>query len=295
MVALPEVAGADLDRPVRQAERGDQPLGAGEQLVEQLGALLRRGDGEDLDLVELVGPQHAAGVLAGRPGLPPVARRVRHQPHRQLGLVEDLVAVDRRQRHLGGRDRPQLVALDGEGVVGELRRGDPIAVSVAVVTSDGGRISSKASALRSRASWHSARPIVAPRPRVIVNIEPLIFVGPLVVEDAEGGGRLPVRHALVLGELGRAGRTVRGRPGCRPREAPSGASGWGRLGMASRTSRSSAATRVVLVGELPLLLAERPALRRQLVGAGGVAGAAALADLLGQLVDLRRGRRPARR
>ena len=51
----------------------------------------------------------------------------------------------------------------------------PVAVSVAVVTSDGGRISSKASELRSRASWHSPRLIVAPSPRSIVNIEPEIF------------------------------------------------------------------------------------------------------------------------
>jgi hypothetical protein len=32
--------------------------------------------------------------------------------------IEQLVAVDRRQRHLRGRDAPQAVALDGEGVVG---------------------------------------------------------------------------------------------------------------------------------------------------------------------------------
>ena len=52
----------------------------------------------------------------------------------------------------------------------------PLAVSVADVTSDGGRISSKASALRSRASWQSARPSVAPAPRVITNIEPLTLI-----------------------------------------------------------------------------------------------------------------------
>ena len=50
-----------------------------------------------------------------------------------------------------------------------------MAVRVAVVTSDGGRISSKASALRSRASWHKPRLTVAPSPRSIVNIEPEIF------------------------------------------------------------------------------------------------------------------------
>ena len=50
-----------------------------------------------------------------------------------------------------------------------------MAVSVSVSTSVGGRISSNASALRSSASWHSARHRVAPAPRSIVNIEPEIF------------------------------------------------------------------------------------------------------------------------
>ena len=51
-----------------------------------------------------------------------------------------------------------------------------MAVSVALVTSDGGRISSKASALRSSPYWQSARLSVAPAPRCIVNIAPEIFV-----------------------------------------------------------------------------------------------------------------------
>ena len=82
--------------------------------------LLGRGVGEDLDLVELVDAQQAAGVPAGRPGLAPEARGVGHEPHRQLGLVEDLVAGERRERHLGGGDGPQVVALEVVGVVGEL-------------------------------------------------------------------------------------------------------------------------------------------------------------------------------
>ena len=51
----------------------------------------------------------------------------------------------------------------------------PVAVSVAVVTSVGGRISSNASALRSSASWHRARERVAPSPRGMVNMAPLIL------------------------------------------------------------------------------------------------------------------------
>ena len=51
----------------------------------------------------------------------------------------------------------------------------PVAVSVSLVTSEGGRISSKASALRSSASWQRARANVAPWRRNIVNSAPLIF------------------------------------------------------------------------------------------------------------------------
>ena len=121
-MALAEVAGADLDRPPRQPEGVDRRLGAPDHLLEQRRRLLGGGDGEDLDLVELVRAQQSARVATRRAGLSPVARRGRHHPHRQVGFGEDLVAVERRQRHLGGRDAPQVVALDGEGVVGELRQ-----------------------------------------------------------------------------------------------------------------------------------------------------------------------------
>ena len=50
--------------------------------LEQRRALLGRGDGVDLDLVELVRAQQAPRVAARRAGLAPVARRVGHQPHR---------------------------------------------------------------------------------------------------------------------------------------------------------------------------------------------------------------------
>ena len=66
--------------------------------------------------------QQAPGVAPGRARLPPEARRVGHEPHRQVGLVEDLVAGQRRERHLGGGDGPEVVALDVVGVVGELRQ-----------------------------------------------------------------------------------------------------------------------------------------------------------------------------
>ena len=58
-----------------------------------------------------------------RPAAPASRRKHcgdRREAHRQDGLVEDLVAVHRGERHLGRRDGPQVVALDVVGVVGEL-------------------------------------------------------------------------------------------------------------------------------------------------------------------------------
>ena len=60
-----------------------------------------------------------------RPAAPASRRKhggVGHQPHRQVGRVEDLARGQRRERHLGGRDQPQVVALDVVGLVGELRQ-----------------------------------------------------------------------------------------------------------------------------------------------------------------------------
>ncbi len=119
-MGLPEVARGDVEDPVRQPEGGDGPLGAGQQLGVHGRRLGRCRQGEDLDLVELVDPQQAPRVPAGAAGLPAVTRAVGHQPHRQFRLVQDLVAAQRGQRHLGGGDEPQVVALDVVGVVGEL-------------------------------------------------------------------------------------------------------------------------------------------------------------------------------
>ena len=85
--------------------------------------LLGRGVGEDLDLVELVDPQQAAGVAAGRAGLPPEARAC--SAMRRIGSSASSRISSRAQRgerHLGGGDGPQVVALDVVGVVGELRQ-----------------------------------------------------------------------------------------------------------------------------------------------------------------------------
>ena len=205
MVALAHVAGADLDDPVRQAERLDRALGAGHHVVEQRRCLFRCREGEDLDLVELVGPQHPACVAPGAAGLATVRRAVRHEPLRQLGGVEDLAGVDRRQRHLRGRDAPQVVALDRERVVGELRQ------------LAGGR-QGRRRHQRRRADLLVGIGVaieaeLAQRPRqrgtgAALHREHRLsdLGGPLVVEDAELGCRLPMWDSLMIGnESGRNG------------------------------------------------------------------------------------------
>ena len=183
--------------PVAEAERRDETLGTSEDLLEHRRALLGRGVGEQLDLVEVVHPQHAPRVPARRPGLAPVARREGHEPHRQVRLGEHLVAMERRERHLGGRHRPEVVALDRVRVVGELgqlaRGGQRVGeheargtdllerVGVAVQGQLAQRPGERGTALALHRE-HRARDLHRP----------------LVVEDAVAGAELPVRDALVL-------------------------------------------------------------------------------------------------
>ena len=239
-MALAEVAGADLDRPPRQPQRVDRALRPRRPCRRAgPGACSGVGDGQDLDLVELVGAQHAPRVAAGRAGLAPVARRRRHHPHRQVGLVEDLVAVHRRQRDLrrGMHHRSsRSMAKASSANFGSC----PLAVSVAVVTSDGGRISSKASALRSRANWHSARPSVGAGTAGHHEHRAADLDRPLDVEDPER--RRPSPSAGPVG--GR--RTTSGRrcgpltTGLSASDAPSGTSGWMTFGITSSSPRSAA-------------------------------------------------------
>ena len=65
----------------------------------------------------------AAHVRAVRAGLAAEARRVGGVAQRQRAAVEDLVAVQVRERHLGGRDQVEIpVAGDLEQVLLELRQ-----------------------------------------------------------------------------------------------------------------------------------------------------------------------------
>ena len=80
--------------------------------------LLRRAVDEPLDLVELVHPDDAAGVLAVAARLAAEARRPTGVAQRAVGQVEDLVGVVAGQRHLGGADEIEVVGLEPVDLLG---------------------------------------------------------------------------------------------------------------------------------------------------------------------------------
>src|SRR5215217_6272442 len=90
-----------------QVETTQHFLGAGEHALVLVLALLRRGDRDELHLGELMLADHAARVLAGSARLGTKARGAGGEPQRELGLVDDLVAHQIGQRHLGGGDEPK--------------------------------------------------------------------------------------------------------------------------------------------------------------------------------------------
>ena len=77
------VAGAQRHHAVVQVEPAQHFFGAGEHALVLVLALLRRGDGDELDLGELMLADHAAGVFARRPRLGAKARRTGGEPQGQ--------------------------------------------------------------------------------------------------------------------------------------------------------------------------------------------------------------------
>ena len=71
--------------------------------------MLGLDEAEHLDLVELVYAKDAARVLAGRSGLATKAGREAGIAQRQTLGRQDLVVVQRGQRHLGGADQIEVV------------------------------------------------------------------------------------------------------------------------------------------------------------------------------------------
>ena len=94
---------------IMQIEPAQNFLGASQHALVLILRLFRRGDGDKLDLGELVLPDHAASILARRPRLGTEARRAGREPHRQLRFVDDRLADEIGQRHFGGGDQPEIV------------------------------------------------------------------------------------------------------------------------------------------------------------------------------------------
>ena len=195
---LPRSAVHRSTHAVGEAEVPQQGLAAGEHLLLAGDRLLTVGrHRQQLDLVELVDPQQPPRVLAGRPRLPAEARRVRHVAQRQVGAVEDLVAVQRRERHLGRGDGPQVVALDVVGLVGEL--GEVPGRGHRLGAHQRGRadlLVRVGVAVEAELHQRPQQP-GAPAP-VHGEHRARDLGGPLVVEDRELGADLPVRDPLVL-------------------------------------------------------------------------------------------------
>ena len=218
------------------------------------------------------------------PGLAPEAGRVGHVAQREVGLVEHLVAVQRRERHLGGGDGPQVVALDVVAVLVELREvagGDhrlgaherrraDLLVGVAVAVE--------------AQLHHGPQQAGAPAP-VHREHRARDLHRPLGVEDAEVGADVPVGHALVVA-VGSRRRSPRcGGRRCRPRRRRPGRRPTGRWGCAgagrgpARPSASASASSAFSSSPSARL----SAMTR--LGAGVVAVLAEPADVLRQRLD----------
>src|SRR5581483_8770581 len=111
------ISGAQQHAAVRQLEPFEHRFRVRRQRLELVVGALRRRDPDQLHLVELMLPVDAADVLAVRAGFAPEARRVGDVMQRKLPAVEDLVAMQARQRHLSGGDEIEIpLAADLEQV-----------------------------------------------------------------------------------------------------------------------------------------------------------------------------------
>ena len=92
------------------------------QYLELFGRIVGRRIPNKLHLVEFVGSQDAACVLARRPRFASEAGRIGDEAFRQHVGVQDLVPIQIRDGDLGGRNEKELIALHGIGVILELRQ-----------------------------------------------------------------------------------------------------------------------------------------------------------------------------
>ena len=105
-----DVAAAEEHAAVGQLQGLEQRLGVSHHGLVLLARALRGNDLHELDLVELVLPQQTAGVSAVRARLGAEGRRVAHVFDGQLLGVEELVAVQVRDRDLGRGDEEGVLA-----------------------------------------------------------------------------------------------------------------------------------------------------------------------------------------
>ena len=211
----------------------------------------------------------------------------------RLGLVEDLPASQRRERNLGGRDRPESVALDRVHLVADLGRWP---VDIIVVGQGEGRRSDLLVGVRVAVERERARArgsAGTPRPGRAGTSSRRSCAPASRSRMPERRADLPVRHALVLGEVGNGLTLVHARPPAAhlhvvvlvdARRGPgdqggSGSTGAGRAGTLRRASVASRRD--------AFSLAERATLTRSAsLGGLGVLVASGLADLARELLHL---------
>ena len=119
---LTEVAGANLEHPIRQAKRRNRRLYSIGQFNKHLGCLLWCRHRKNFDFVELVRAQHATRVAARRTRLTTKTRSVRHVAQRQFFGFERFARMQTCQRNLSSRYAPQVVAFDRKRIVGKFRQ-----------------------------------------------------------------------------------------------------------------------------------------------------------------------------
>ena len=117
------ISGTKRNHPVGEPETLKDDLGVADEFFERRPGVLGPDDVDEFDLLELVLAEHAASVLAVGTGLRAKTRRVRGQLDRQPVGLDDRLAHEVGQRHLGGRDQEiPAVACDREQIFLELRQ-----------------------------------------------------------------------------------------------------------------------------------------------------------------------------
>ena len=268
-------------------ERGDRALRRGRPCsTSSAGRLLRRGEGQDLDLVELVGAQHAPRVAA-RPSRPRAGSTACAPSSASAARPR---RGSRRRRSTSAAPRPSGCTT-GRRARWRTRRRRTWAADRWPSASPSSRATAGGSPRRRRRCGR-ARAGTAPgpasrRPALHREHRAADLGGPLVVEDAERGRRLPVRHALVVGErLGQAIGPLT--TGLSASLSAVGRVGVGQVGDPQQQLAQRWPTLVVLVGQLLLGVAELRGSRPGSASASSMSPSRrSCADLLRQLVDPR--------